>query len=306
MVMLVGGVLLGGVAALAGLPACGGAAQLAAVPLATATPVLLPTDTATPEPTPTPWPTSTPTVEPTPTPTRAPPWTQAAAPEYCAAPEKGQPQDIVGTPASPYFVRQPAVDNPNAPTIVFLGGGAGTRRGSQRLWTNYLSGGKGVDDFRIVLPYSDGVEYYDASESQRTFRVVDEVLACYGGDAAQVHLAGFSMGGYAAFALMLQQPDRFATLLGAPGLFPESTTPERWAKALCGHAVFNGVGSRDDEWKQLVQTTHQQLLKVGIESVYVEFADQGHSLGVAFDETVFFDFWRAHPTKKATKCNPES
>lgn len=292
--------LLGGVAIAAGLPACDGEAQPAAALLATTTPAPSSTHTPTPTLAPPSAPTSAPRIEPTPTPTLAPSWTPAAAPEYCVAPEKGQPQDIVGTPAAPYFVRQPTVDNPNTPTIVFLGGGAGTRRGSLQLWANYLSGGKGVDDFRIVLPYSEGVEYSDASEMWRTFRVVDEVLACYGGDATQVHLAGFSNGGYAAFSLMLQQPDRFATLLGAPGLFPESSTPERRAKALRGKAVLNGVGSRDTEWKQLVQTTHQELVKMGIESVYVEFADQGHSLSEAFDETVFFDFWRARWLGKAT------
>lgn len=222
------------------------------------------------------------------------------APAYCIAPVDGEPQDIVDTPAAPYFVRHPAGTDSAVPTIVFLGGGSGSRRSAQRLWTNYLSGGKGVDDFRVVLPYSIDVEYYDYDQAQRTFRVVDEVLACYGGDAAQVHLAGFSNGGGTAFELMLQRPDRFATLLGAPGLFPRLSKPEQWARALCGHAVFNGVGAFDEDWKSDVRATHDGLRSVSIESVYVEFEGQKHSLNGAFDETVFFDFWRANGPARAT------
>lgn len=222
------------------------------------------------------------------------------SPAYCVAPVDGEPQDIVDTPAAPYFVRHPAGTNSAVPTIVFLGGGSGSRRSAQRLWTNYLSGGNGVDDFRVVLPYSVDVEYYDYDQAQRTFRVVDEVLACYGGEPDQVHLAGFSNGGETAFELMLQHPDRFATLLGAPGLFPRLSKPEQWARALCGHAVFNGVGALDEDWKSDVRATHEGLLSAGITSAYVEFEGQKHSLNEAFDETVFFDFWRANGPARAT------
>ncbi len=285
--------LLGGAVMAAVLSACGSAAPAASTP--SAQPMQTPTPTLAPPPAP------APTPEPTPTPTPAP-WMPAGAPQYCVAPEKGQPQEVLGTPGGPYFVRHPAEDNPNAPTIVFLGGGSGSRRSAQRVWTNYLAGGRGVDDFRAVLPYSDGVEYYDASESQRTFKIVDEVLACYGGDAGQVHLAGFSNGGHVAFDLMLQRPGLFATLLGAPGEFPQDTTPEQWAKALCGRAVFNGVGAVDEDWKPGVQATHEGLVRMGVDSVYVEFGGQGHSLNEAFDETVFFDFWRVHGPGKATSA----
>ncbi|MBI3914242.1 MAG: hypothetical protein HY327_08685 [Chloroflexi bacterium] len=253
-------------------------------------------------PTSTPLPTVRPMLTPTPTQTPILAWMPPGAPMYCLAPEKGEPQEIIGTPAGPYFVHHPKQDNPNVPTIVFLGGGSGSRRSAQRIWANYLSGGKGVDDFRAVMPYSIDLEYNDPGEAQRTFKILDEVLACYGGDPKQVHIAGFSNGGYVAFELMLQHPERFVTLLGAPGLFPRLSTPERWAKALCGHAVFNGVGSEDYDWKEDVQTTHAGLLKVGIASEYVEFKNQSHALNEAFDETVFFDFWRANGSGKVTSA----
>lgn len=213
-------------------------------------------------------------------------------PAYCVPPDKDGLQDITDTPGSPYIVRHPASDNPSVPTIVFLAGGAGSRKSAQRVWNNYLSGGAAVESFRVVLPYSLDVDFID--DAQRTFKIVDEVLACYGGDASKVHLAGVSNGGLAAFALMLRRPERFATLLGAPGAFPVNTDPADWAKALASRPVFNGVGANDDGWKSDVKATHKALVAAGIESVYVEFAGQKHIINEAFDKNVFFDFWTKH------------
>jgi len=73
------------------------------------------------------------------------------------------------------------------------------------------------------------------------------VLACYGGDPTEVHLAGTSNGGLAAFALMTVHPEYFATLLGVPGAFPvqDPATIDRavLGRTLAGRAVFNGVGA---------------------------------------------------------------
>lgn len=213
-------------------------------------------------------------------------------PAYCVPADKDGLQDITDTPASPYIVHHPASDRSSVPTIVFLSGGSGSRKNAQRVWNNYLSGGAAVGSFRVVLPYSLDVDFID--DAQRTFKIVDEVLACYGGDASKVHLAGVSNGGLAAFALMLRRPERFATLLGAPGAFPVNTDAADWAKALAGRAVFNGVGANDDGWKSDVKATHDALVAAGIDSVYVEFAGQRHIVNEAFDEKVFFDFWTKH------------
>ncbi len=226
--------------------------------------------------------------------------TSVAAPRTAAAPEQAAScpaaapdllQDINATPAGPYFVHHPASGLDTAPTVVFIPGGAGLRKNAVRTWENYLSDGKGAEVFRIVIPYSANVDFLE--EFPRTFAILDEVLACYGDDAKQVHLAGVSNGGLAAFALMLQRPERFATLLGAPGEFPEMDPPA-WKQALTGHTVFNGVGERDNDWKPEVKETHDALTRLGIDSMYVEFPGQGHSANEGFDKSVLFDFWVRH------------
>ncbi len=58
--------------------------------------------------------------------------------------------------------------------------------------------------------------------------------------------------------------------------------------------MFNGVGADDDRWKPDVKATHDTLVAAGIESVFVEFAGEGHTVGSEFDESVFFEFWAKH------------
>lgn len=210
-------------------------------------------------------------------------------PNTCNPAQPGTLQEITNTQASPYFVVHPAQDDPRVPTVIFLGGGSGSRRSAERAWTNYLSRGSARESFRIVLPYAVDMDYID--DAVRTFGVLNEVLACYGGDPARVHIGGVSNGGYAAFVLMLARPQHFASLLGAPGLFPATTKPEAWAKALAGRPVFNGVGANDLDWKPDVKAQHDALVAMGTDSVYVEFPDQGHTANQTFDNSVLFDFW---------------
>ncbi len=251
-------------------------------------------------PSPTPEPTAVPTPAPAsagdvPAADRAPPPAPTKV-SHCAPAEPGTLQEVLDTDAAPYFVHHPTPDNPDAATVIFLGGGSGKRGSAQRVWENFFASGKGAEAFRVVIPYSIDADYID--EATRTFAVLNEVLWCYGGDPAKVHLAGTSNGGLAAFALMMKRPELFATLFGAPGAFPvqDPTTvdPAVWAEALAGRAVFNGVGANDDAWKPEVIATHNALAAAGVESVFVEVAGQGHVLTAAFDESVFFDFWSSH------------
>lgn len=202
-------------------------------------------------------------------------------------------QDIEGTPAGPYLVHHPNPDSQMAPTIVFLPGGSGSWNSAKRVWANFVSGDPRVQRYRVVIPYSYAEDFID--DAARTFRILDEVLACYGGDPAKVHLAGYSNGGRAAFGLMLSKPQRFATLLGAPGVFPTTDRVLLFKALACrSRPVLNGVGELDDGWRELVRETHALLLEAGVDSVYVEFPGETHRLSEAFDEGVFFDFWGKH------------
>jgi len=215
-------------------------------------------------------------------------------PEWCTEAEAGIWQQIDDHPASPYFVHHPDTDALDVPTVLFLSGGPGDEGTASATFQAWLAGGDGLDQVRAVAPFAEDGDLLD--EYDRSIEIIDEILACYGGDPASVHLGGTSNGGRGAFELMLDHPEPFATLLGAPGIFPTypSFDDDAILAALEGKAVFNGVGETDTQWQGAVEQTHEHFEELGIDSVYVEFAGEGHILTAGFDETVFFDFWLAH------------
>lgn len=249
-------------------------------------------------PTPTPAPTRFPTpalAAGTASARRAPP-PQPRKPAECPSPQPGNLQNIASTAAGPYFVHHPSSAGPKTPTVVFLAGGSGRQSAAERIWNVYFAGRPEADSFRVVLPYAVGGDYID--ESSRTVDIVAEVLGCFGGDPAEVHLAGASNGGLAAFSVMMKHPEYFATLLGAPGAFPvqnpKTVDKKVWATALAGRAVFNGVGENDSDWKKEVIETHNALVAAGIESVFVEFPKQSHVANSQFNPARLFEFWSKH------------
>lgn len=221
---------------------------------------------------------------------------RAAAERGCAARLSGMLQDVVGTAASPYFIYHPEQPTDETPTVIFLPGGAGTRTIARDfIWKNWLSRGRRLGEVRVVIPYVEDGSRMTREEAERTLRILEEVLVCYGGARSRVHLAGTSNGGRHAFHLMAKTPSRFASLLGAPGVFPEKTDDAHLAMALRNRPVYNGVGTEDGEWKPMVQATHQRLERLGVRSIYVEFPGQGHIVNEQFDPSGFFDFWLDGP-----------
>lgn len=211
--------------------------------------------------------------------------------ENCASSEPNKLHDIKDGPGAPYFVHHPAQNDTMNGTIIFIPGGRGSRGSAQRVWSNFLSEGKGVDAYRVVIPYSVDIDFID--DAARTWTIMDAVFECFGGDTSKIHVAGTSNGGLVAFALMQSRPEKFASLLGAPGAFPRMI-PKDYTNALFGKAVFNGVGANDFDWKPDVMEIHEALLAAGIDSVYVEFPGESHIVSEEFDESIFFEFWMRH------------
>jgi len=221
---------------------------------------------------------------------------RAAQKGRCPAPQPGTLQDITGTPAGPYYIHHPDQTTDHTPTVLFLPGGAGTQKiARDYIWKNWLARGQRLNEVRVVIPYVPDRSHMTKKESLRTLLILEEVLACYGGKHERVQLAGTSNGGRHAFYLMTLVPQRFASLLGAPGVFPKKTDDAVVAAALRERAVYNGVGAEDQDWKPEVKATHERLLRLGARSVYVEFPGQGHILNEQFDPSPFFDFWLGGP-----------
>lgn len=212
-------------------------------------------------------------------------------PDWCEPAQLGVLQDVTTTPAAPYFVHHPDDGSVHVPIVIFLPGGSGAQGAGMGAFTGFLADAAELQQIRAVIVYSADGNLLD--EYPRSVAVLDEVLQCYGGDADHVHLAGTSNGGMGACDLMLDQPEPFATLTGAPGLF-SFTTPSMLTSALSDKAVLNGVGELDYGWVAGVQAQHEELVSLGIDSTLEIFEGQGHTPSESFDEGVLYDFWLSH------------
>jgi pimeloyl-ACP methyl ester carboxylesterase len=197
---------------------------------------------------------------------------------------------VTESAVGPYLLRVAPGSTEATDVVLFMPGGPGSIETAMPTYDLWLSGGDGLDDFTVVVPYADDGNVQD--EHDRVLSVLDEVLACTC-SSGRVHLGGTSLGGLSAFAMMVATPDRFVTLLGAPGLF-DSLDADVLGPALDGKAVLAGVGENDPDWHADVMEMHAFLVGLEIDSTFVEFPGQGHILTEDFDETIFFDFWSSH------------
>lgn len=210
----------------------------------------------------------------------------APVPPSCNPAKPSTRIEVTTTDAAPYLVRYPSDSSTPADVVLFMPGGPGAAAQAPITFDLWLSQGEGIDSFIVVMPYSASGNL--PGEPEHVFDVLDEVLSCTC-NTGRVHLGGTSNGGRLAYQLALEQPDRFVTLLGAPGVFA-NPDPKSLA-ALEGKRVFNAVGELDTAWQEGVAASHQALLDAGIDSTLFEMPGQDHILSKDFDESVFFAFW---------------
>ena len=214
-----------------------------------------------------------------------------AIPEGCVMPTPGETQLVSAQGAGPFILRYPTVADSGTDIILFHPGGAGDQQSAVYTYQNWLEQGEGIDSFIVAVPFATDGNFTD--EYDRSLLLLDELQTCYC-NSGRVHLGGTSNGGLSAFVLMLAAPERFATLLGAPGAW-QNFDEQAIADALESKSLFLGVGALDAGWLDGVKLTHEVLAsEYGVDSTYMEFEGQGHLLTPQFDESVFFDFWASH------------
>jgi len=215
--------------------------------------------------------------------------TTVTPPDWCQEPAQGALQEITTDhPGAPYFISHPFEPKASTHTVIFLGGGSGDKGSAQASWDLFFTQGVGIAEIRAVLPWAESGSLGDDAARIETIR--DEVLACYGGSADSVHLAGTSNGGVMAYDLALAGPGGFATLMGIPGV-PSSWRQDDLAAPLAGMRIYNAVGSDDAGWIGEVQRVHDAMIAEGLDATYNELEGVGHVVSPDWDETVLYDFW---------------
>lgn len=119
------------------------------------------------------------------------------------------------------------------PLLVALHGSGVTERGTLRSVGPYAA----ERGWIVVAPRGRGLsDWWDGAAMTDVLEVIDHVQRLYPVDGSRVALAGFSMGGYGAWRLLLRHPDRFrkvAVLAGAD-------CPPPSVEAPCVSAVLDG------------------------------------------------------------------
>ncbi len=210
-------------------------------------------------------------------------------PEWCPAPDAGR-QEVLDTPASPYFITHPeAVD---APLVIFLPGGPGDRGSASNTWTAFFD--EDPRGFRLVVPYVTE-KGYPTDVVPPVEAILEEVLTCFGGDASHVHLAGHSNGGYLAYNVVGPDlADRFVTITGAPAYFRDFN-----ASDFTGLAFHNSAGELDPDWLGAMQEAQDDLTAAGFDTQLTVWPDTGHTPGPGWTgRDAMFAFWEDHPARE--------
>lgn len=195
-------------------------------------------------------------------------------------------QEIDDRPAGPYRILHPIEDDHAGPIVIFLPGGNGSREGSMGTWANFFDGDP--RGYRIVMPYDTTGDY--PSTAPDVGAILDDVLACFGGDPDRVHLAGHSNGGWLVYNdVGREMAARVRTISGLPGYF-QSFDADDWA----GLAFHNAAGEDDADWRAAMEDAHERLTDAGIDSQLTIWPDTGHTPGPDWDgREGMFAFWDA-------------
>lgn len=134
------------------------------------------------------------------------------------------------------------------PIILFLHGRG--ERGSEGMWQTQIGLPAAVRDhperwqFVIVMPQCSQERYWtDPEMMSMAMATLDQETAEFHGDPGRTYLTGLSLGGYGAWELARDYPNRWAAIaISSSGIF-WSYAPERWREiALLPAAYARAVG----------------------------------------------------------------
>ncbi len=227
------GRLIGWLSAALVLAACGRSAISTPAPIAIASPTatLKPIDTRTPTATPAPTstatalpPTSTPTELPTATPTALPPDPRRGQQPYTLTLDLTNSNGLTQPISISFLLYLPQTygQDPNQqwPLILFLHGSGENGSDPARVAANGLPElliGDADYPFIVVSPQAPPDMVWWGAELDAVAALLDHIQANYAVDAQRVYLTGLSMGGFGAWAMAIQYPQRFAAVVPIAG-----------------------------------------------------------------------------------------
>jgi len=129
----------------------------------------------------------------------------------------------------------------------------------------------------VVSPVAPDGQLFFSGSSATLMELMDSVAATYPPEGGKFHLAGVSNGGLSAYRIALDAPERFASLLIAPG-FPPDDADRANLKRLVKIPVASYVGEHDSSWREASVRTVRELNRLGGRATLTVSPGEGHVL----------------------------
>jgi pimeloyl-ACP methyl ester carboxylesterase len=148
----------------------------------------------------------------------------------------------------------------------------------------------------VVSPAApNGTLFFRGSETLVP-EFLDQIMAMYPPEGGQFHLAGISNGGLGAFRVAINNPDRFASLIGVPG-FPPTNEDFAMLERLVNIPVALHVGETDTTWLAEMERTEAALAELGGMVSLTVAAGEGHVIQSLVGGDELFAFLEAARVK---------
>jgi len=124
-----------------------------------------------------------------------------------------------------------------------------------------------LNNWIVVSPIaSGGASFYEGGETAVP-ELMDWIEANFNVEGGRFHCAGMSAGGFSAFRIAIDYPDRVHSVLAFPG-YPTDPQDENRLDRLMDIPVVMYVGQLDTEWVEAMDTFHDQMTAAGVDAVY--------------------------------------
>ncbi len=160
------------------------------------------------------------------------------------------------------------------PVLLALPPGEQTREMVDAGINGYWGHGPVDRDWIVISPAApDGQLFFQGSELLIP-EFLEAIASEYPPEGGKFHLAGISNGGISAFRLVVNQPEKFHSILVVPG-FPRGEDFQK-LKNLAGIPVAMFVGEFDSSWREGMIGTEQELSRLNIPATLEIVPGEGH------------------------------
>ena len=145
----------------------------------------------------------------------------------------------------------------------------------------------------VISPEAPNGELFFRGSEAGIPEFLDRIEEMYRPENGRFHIAGISNGGISAFRIASNNPERFQSMLVAPGL-PTNEDDFNNLDKLTELPISMFVGENDTGWIPRMEETEARLSELGAEVSLEVVPDEGHVIQSLRGGERLFDFFESH------------